>query len=380
MLKKKKMKKQADNQVILSGGGTGGHIFPAIAIAQELSVLRTDLEFLFVGAKGKMEMDKVPKAGFPIIGLPVSAFHRRITWKNLIFPFKLVVSMIKASQIIRKYQPVLVIGTGGFASGPLLKAASRHGVPTLVQEQNAFPGVTNRLLARRAQKICVAHNGMEEWFDSEKIILSGNPVRKDLSSMEFKKPEALDYFKLNSHMPVALLFGGSLGALALNEAIASSLEKIRDMGIQLIWQTGQGYYEKARKLVEQKGVEGVHVFAFLERMDLAYAAADVLMCRAGAITLSELCLATKPAILVPYPAAAGNHQMKNALSFRDKNAAWVLENHEAKEKLIDLLKELMGNQKEQNIMKENLAKLARPEAGKHIAKVALEIIDKNLSK
>jgi len=373
------MKKQTKYRVILSGGGTGGHIFPAIAIAQELSVLRPDLEFLFVGAKGKMEMEKVPTAGFSIIGLPVSAFHRRVTWKNLMFPLKLFVSMIKAGQIIRKYQPVLVIGTGGFASGPLLKAATRHGIPTLVQEQNAFPGVTNRLLARKADKICVSHSGMGEWFPSEKIILSGNPVRKDLAGIEQKNSEALKYFELDCQVPVALLFGGSLGALSLNEAISASLDKIKDMGIQLIWQTGQAFYEKARRLVLDQGLERVHVFAFLERMDLAYAASDVVMCRAGAITLSELCLAAKPCILVPYPAAAGNHQMKNALSFHEKKAAWVLENHDAKEKLIDLLKELMGNQEEQNIMKENLAKLARPGAGKHIATVALEIIDKNLS-
>jgi len=374
------MKKQTNNQVIISGGGTGGHIFPAIAIAQELSGLRTDLKFLFVGAKGKMEMQKVPKAGYSIIGLPVSAFHRRVTWKNLIFPFNLLASMIKARQIIRKYKPVIVIGTGGFASGPLLRAATRQGIPTLVQEQNAFPGVTNRLLAHKAQKICVAHTGMDKWFDSKKIIISGNPVRKDISGMEHKKPEAFEYFDLKSNVPVALLFGGSLGALTLNEAIAGSLDKIRGMDVQLIWQTGQEYYEKALNLVQEKGVSGVHVFAFLERMDFAYAVADVVMCRAGAITLSELCLAAKPGILIPYPAAAGNHQMKNALSFRDKNAAWVLNNHEAKEKLVDLLKELMENQEEQKIMKENLVKLAKPEAGKHIAKVALEIIDNNLSK
>ncbi len=371
------MKKQIRNLVLLSGGGTGGHIFPAIAIAQELGSLRPDLEFLFVGAMGKMEMDKVPKAGYSIVGLPVSAFHRRLSWKNLIFPFKLAVSLLMARRIIRQNKPVLVIGTGGFASGPLLKAASRQGVPTLVQEQNAFPGVTNRLLARKALKICVAHSGMETWFPSEKLVLTGNPVRKDLVDMDSKRPEALEYYKLHHDKKVALLFGGSLGALSLNEALAVKLDDIEKMDIQLIWQTGPGYYEKAKNLIAEKGMQKVHVFAFLDRMDLAYAAADVVLCRAGAITLSELALAAKPCILVPYPAAAGNHQMKNAVAFRDQQAAWVLENDKAKEQLINELKRLLEDSTAQKIMKENLAMLAKPQAGEQIAKIAIEIIEKN---
>lgn len=372
--------KQARHKVILSGGGTGGHIFPAIAIAQELSVLRPELEFLFVGANGKMEMEKVPKAGYQIEGLPVSAFHRRLTWKNLLFPFKLIASMIKAAQIIRKNKPVLIIGTGGFASGPLLKAASRKGIPTMVQEQNAFPGVTNRLLAKKAEKICVAHSGMEEWFPSQKIVLSGNPVRKDLSGMVQKKNEALEYYGINNEDPVVLLFGGSLGALALNEAMADNLQEIKTMGIQVIWQTGPGYYEQAKELITHEGLSKVKVFSFLERMDLAYSLADIVICRAGAITLSELSIAGKPSILIPYPAAAGNHQMKNAIAFRDQRAAWILENGEAKGKIIDLLKKLLDDTEEQLIMKKNLALMAKPGAGEHIAKVALEIIDKQLSK
>lgn len=374
------MKKQTRHKVILSGGGTGGHIFPAIAIAQELSVLRPELEFLFVGAKGKMEMDKVPKAGYQIEGLPVSAFHRRLTWKNLLFPFKLIASMIKAGQIISRNKPVLVIGTGGFASGPLLKAASRKGIPTMVQEQNAFPGVTNRLLAKKALKICVAHSGLDEWFPKDKIVVSGNPVRKDLTGMDKKKKEGLEYYNISAQEPVVLLFGGSLGALTLNEAIKANTAEIKELGIQLIWQTGPGYYQNAQEIIKKEGLDKVKVFPFLDRMDLAYAVADVVICRAGAITLSELALAGKPSILVPYPAAAGNHQMKNAVSYRDRKAAWILENHEAKSKIVDMMKKLIGDTEEQLVMKNNLSQLAKPGAGEHIAKVALEIIDKQLSK
>lgn len=369
--------KRLENRIILSGGGTGGHIFPAIAIAQELQALIPEVELLFVGAKGKMEMDKVPKAGYDILGLPVTAFHRRITWQNLLFPFKLLKSLYKAHQVIRSFQPSLVIGTGGFASGPLLRAASRLGVPTLIQEQNAFPGVTNRLLARRAERICVAHKGMEQWFPPQKISLTGNPVRKDLKNMDAQRDHALDYFHLEQTSPILLLFGGSLGAQALNEAVFENLEQISSLGIQMIWQTGPRFYPTALEKLEARNYKNIQVHAFLEQMNLAYAAADIVVCRSGAITLSELCLAAKPCILVPYPAAAGDHQMKNARSFEQEGAAWVLENHRVKNELVGELKRLIDSGAEQEKMRVNLARMAHPDAGQTIARLALELAQKN---
>ena len=363
--------------VIISGGGTGGHIFPAIAIAQELGALRSDLEFLFVGAKGKMEMEKVPKAGFEIIGLPITAFHRRLTVKNLLFPFRLIISLIKAKRIIAKNKPALVIGTGGFASGPLMKAAARKGIPIIIQEQNAFPGVTNRLMGSKAEKICVAHEGLEKWFPTGKILLTGNPVRKDLIDIEKKKDKAYKLFGLRSDLPVVLLFGGSLGALAMNEAVHSKLEKLQGLGIQMIWQTGPSYINVAKAGIEAAGAHNIQAHAFLEQMYLAYAACDIVISRAGAITLSELALAAKPCILIPYPAAAGNHQMKNALAYQAQGAGIIVENQNAENELVGALKELLNDKETRELMRKNLASLARPGAGNEIAREILKIIDRN---
>lgn len=370
------MKQQYKADIILSGGGTGGHVFPAIAVAQELLALRAGLKLLFVGAIGKMEMEKVPAAGFEIIGLPVSAFHRRLSLKNLIFPFKLVLSMMKARRILKLYRPGLVIGTGGFASGPLLKAAHRCGITTMIQEQNAYPGVTNRLLGKQAAQVCVAHENMEAWFQPHKLLVTGNPVRNDLISIDKKRDEAIKTFNLRGDRPVVLLFGGSLGALALNEAVYSSLDEIERMGIDLIWQTGKAYYQTAVRLIEEKNCSSVQPHAFLQKMDLAYAAADVVICRAGAITLSELSLVKKPAILVPYPAAAGDHQLKNARSFEQRGAAIVLENKWVKTELIKTLQELLNDKQQQGDLSAALSALGRPGAGKEIAQVALRLLDK----
>ena len=375
MLKKSKMKQQHKIDIILSGGGTGGHVFPAIAVAQELLAQRRDLRILFVGAVGKMEMKKVPAAGFEIVGLPISAFHRRLTWKNILFPIKLVLSLIMAGRILRKYRPGLVIGTGGFASGPLLKVAHRRKIPTMIQEQNAFPGVTNRLLSKQVARICVAHEGMDTWFPSEKLVVTGNPVRKDLLSIENKRAEALKTFGLSDKRQVVLLFGGSLGALALNEAIYEGLHKIDKMDLDLIWQTGENYYQKASAAIESMKSESIQAHAFLQQMALAYAAADLVVCRAGAISLSELSLVKKPAILVPYPAAAGDHQLKNARSFEQQGAARVLENKYIKDELITLIKELLQNKQEQNDIARAVAGLGRPDAGKAIASVAIELLE-----
>lgn len=362
--------------VIISGGGTGGHIFPAVAIAQELGALRPDLKFLFVGAKGKMEMEKVPNAGYQIIGLPITAFHRRLTAKNLLFPFRLIISLFIAQRIIAKYRPAVVIGTGGFASGPIMKAAARKGIPVVIQEQNAFPGVTNRLMAAKAKKICVAHEGLEKWFPSEKIQLTGNPVRKDLTNIGSKKKDGYELFGLDIKAPVVLLFGGSLGALAINQAVSRKIEDLKGLGIQMIWQTGPSYINVAKELIEESGAKNIQAHAFLEKMDLAYAASDIVISRAGAITLSELAIAAKPCVLIPYPAAAGNHQMKNALAYQEKGAGKIIENKNAVNELVGVLSELLNDEKLRMQMSQSLSNLARPEAGREIANEIIKIIDK----
>lgn len=374
------MNSRLKHNILISGGGTGGHIFPAIAIAQELQVLRRDVHCVFVGALGKMEMEKVPQAGFRIIGLPVTAFHRRITARNLLFPLNLLRSMIRARQIIRRYRPVLVIGTGGFASGPLMKAAARAKVPVVIQEQNAFPGITNRLMAGQADRVCVAHEGLERWFPADKIRFTGNPVRKDLENTDQKRAEALDAFELSGKRPVVLLFGGSLGAQALNDAVGANLQELSAMNIDLIWQTGRGFYPQAEAMIEAQDAGFIRVRPFLERMDLAYAAADVVIARAGAITLSELAIAARPCILVPYPAAAGNHQMKNAQSFEQQGAAMVVENHEIRERLSATLQGLLSDTAKQKNMRQALRKLARPDAGRQIAEEVLQIWNQTVSR
>lgn len=371
---------QPKHNILISGGGTGGHIFPAIAIAQELEAIRDDLNFIFVGAKGKMEMEKVPKAGYQIVGLPVSAFHRRLTWKNILFPFKLALSMFKAARLMKQYRPSMVIGTGGFASGPIMKAAIRRAVPVIIQEQNAFPGVTNRLVAPQAARICVAHEGLEKWFPADKIQLTGNPVRKDLEQMDSKKRDALAHFGVSGSRPLVLVFGGSLGSLTLNRAMAANMDQLKKMNLDLIWQTGKNFYAEAAGLVAKEQAVNIQVFPFLEQMDLAYAAATVVICRAGAITLSELAIAGRPCVLVPYPHAAGDHQMKNARSYEEKGAARVVADQEIEGALVHEISRLIEHEDIRENMVQELARLARPKAGAEIAATISQLINERVNK
>ena len=316
-------------RVLISGGGTGGHIFPAIAIANEIKKLNPETDFLFVGANGRMEMEKVPASGYKIVGLNISGFQRKFTLSNFLFPFRLIDSIIKARRIINEFKPDVAIGTGGYASGPALNAASNKGIPCLIQEQNSYPGITNKLLSKKVSAICVAYEGMEKYFPKEKIILTGNPIRQDIYNVKEKREEGLDFFKLDKNKKTILIIGGSLGAKTINEAIAEGLEKFKDENIQIIWQTGKNYFglakEKTKNLIEHR----IFAFDFISRMDLAYAVANLVISRAGASTISELCAVQLPCILVPSPNVAEDHQTKNALALSNKNAAILIKDSDA---------------------------------------------------
>ncbi|MBP8823888.1 MAG: undecaprenyldiphospho-muramoylpentapeptide beta-N-acetylglucosaminyltransferase [Flavobacteriales bacterium] len=320
-------------KVLISGGGTGGHIFPAIAIANAVKEQVPDACFLFVGAEGKMEMEKVPAAGYAITGLPVRGFQRNALWKNVDLPWRLLRSMWKARRIVHTFGPQVAVGVGGYASGPVLAAAQRAGVPTLIQEQNSHAGATNRLLAKRASVICVAYPGMERYFPLEKIRLTGNPVRQDMVHLNGKRPGGLDLFQLREGPPVVLVTGGSLGARGINRGMEAALEPLRDSGVQLIWQTGGPYHAQALEAVRRTAYTHARVQAFISRMDLAYAVADVVVARAGAITVSELCLTRLPSILVPLPTAAEDHQTSNARALADQGAAVLVRDADAVDKL-----------------------------------------------
>jgi UDP-N-acetylglucosamine--N-acetylmuramyl-(pentapeptide) pyrophosphoryl-undecaprenol N-acetylglucosamine transferase len=371
------LKPNKTNRIILSGGGTGGHIFPAIAIANEIKVLDPTAEILFVGATGKMEMDKVPRAGYSIVGLPVSAFHRGLTAKNLLFPFRLIASMIKAARVIRNFKPGLVIGTGGFASGPVLRVAARKGIPSLIQEQNSFPGVTNRLLAKKVRKICVAYPGMGKWFPEEKIVLTGNPVRSDLILPADRLLEARSAFNISGMNPVILIFGGSQGARTLNQSLLAGIERLAGSPVEVIWQTGTAFYPQAKAAVESSGALNIKVLEFIYEMNFAYAAASLVVCRSGAITLSELALLGKPAILVPLPSAAENHQAKNARAFVDAGAAALVTDTEAATHLVDRMLLLVNDRVALDSMAAKMIQFSKPDAVKEIATEALKLITHN---
>ena len=359
-------------KIIISGGGTGGHIFPAIAVAQ---VLQADAgnEILFVGAEGRMEMDRVPKSGFDIIGLPVSGFQRRLTAKNLMFPIRLVYSLWKANSIVRKFKPDVVVGFGGYASGPVAKAAEWQKVPVVLQEQNSYAGVTNKLLARKAERICVAYEGMEKFYDASKILFTGNPVRKDIEGLDTIKEESHEYFGLVPNKKTILIFGGSLGAGSLNKAVRHNLQKLNNqMDLQFIWQVGSLYYDEYKSTDEAK-LQNVMLLPFIERMDLAYAAADLVVCRAGALTISELCLAAKPAILVPSPNVAEDHQTKNAKSLADKGAARLLRDKDVYAELGESIISLLQEEEELEEMKMQLRRLAKPDAARKIAEEVIKV-------
>ncbi len=365
---------QLKPRIIISGGGTGGHVFPAIAIADSIREQYPGVAFLFVGALGKMEMQKVPAAGYQIEGLPITGFQRRITIKNLSFPFKLVKSMLKAGKLIKDFDPDLAIGTGGYASGPTLRAAAKKGVPCLIQEQNSFPGVTNRLLAKSVQKICVAYEGLEQYFPQDKIIITGNPVRKDLLELGNKKAIAQKTFGLEEGKTCVLVMGGSQGARGINQAIKENLEQIAGLNIQFIWQSGQHFYQEALKAVRGKYERNIRVVEFISEMDLAYAAADILISRAGAIAISELCIVGKPCIFVPLPTAAEDHQTKNAMALVEKKAALLVNNKDAVKLLVKELSALIRNKDLQKSLAENIKKLARPEAARTIANEAIKLM------
>jgi len=348
--------------ILISGGGTGGHIYPAIAIANELKKRYPNANFLFVGAKNRMEMEKIPQNGYDIKGLWISGIQRKLTLKNLLFPFKLISSLYQANKIINKFKPDVVVGTGGFASGPTLMRANTKGIPTLIQEQNSFPGITNKLLSKRADKICVAYDGLERFFLENKIVKTGNPVRQDLLDIDSKRNEALQYFNLDSDKKTLLVLGGSLGARAINNLIEINLDWLLKNDIQVIWQTGK-LYQSEFKQYNQK--EGVQTHAFLNKMDLAYAAADFIISRAGAGSISELCIVGKPTIFIPSPNVAEDHQTKNAQAITDKNGAILLKEKDVA-KFKDVFKEILNNPKIQEELSKNIKNLARPNATKHI--------------
>lgn len=364
-------------KVIVSGGGTGGHIFPALSIANALKRLEPDVDILFVGAEGKMEMEKVPEAGYPIEGLPVRGFRRKLTLENIKVLLNLWRSLRKAKKIIKKFQPDVVVGVGGFASGPIGRVAEQAGIPLVLQEQNSYAGVTNKLLAKKARRICVAYDGMERFFEKEKIVFTGNPVRKDLLKAKELREEGIDFYGLEPDRKTVLVTGGSLGAGTLNKAVLKNLDFFsRREDIQVLWQCGSYYYENLKKDLEGKLPSNVKLMAFLKRMDLAYACADVVVARAGAGTISELCLLEKAALLIPSPNVAEDHQTKNAMALVNKEAAVMLKDAEAEDKLLEVLRGLLEDEKRRKILQQNISKLAIRDSDEVIAKEILKIIKK----
>ncbi len=365
-------------KVILSGGGTGGHIFPAVAIANELKKLVPNAEILFVGALGKMEMEKVPAAGYKIIGVPIAGFQRKFTLANLKLPFLIIQSLLKTRKIINDFKPDVVVGTGGYASGPLLKAATSKGIPALLQEQNSYAGITNKILSKKASKICVAYDGMEKFFPKEKILLTGNPVRQDLKDVKQYRDEALSFFKLSPNKKVILVIGGSLGARTINESMGAGLQKLVDNNIQLIWQTGKGYYTTAVQQVEQFSNNNIYALEFISRMDLAYAAADIVISRAGASSVSELCNIGMPSILVPSPNVAEDHQTKNAMALTNKQAAILIKDNEALSTLVPTAIALISNTSQQVTLTNNISQMAFQNSANVIALEVLKLANYSL--
>jgi UDP-N-acetylglucosamine--N-acetylmuramyl-(pentapeptide) pyrophosphoryl-undecaprenol N-acetylglucosamine transferase len=353
--------KQSIN-VIISGGGTGGHIYPAIAIANEIKVQYPKATFLFVGAKDKMEMEKVPQAGYEIKGLWISGIQRKLTFKNLLFPFKLIHSLLKARSIIRSFKPDIAIGTGGFASGPIVMVASSKGIPTLIQEQNSYPGITNKLLSKKVNSICVAYDNLERFFPVDKIIKTGNPVRQDLLSIHTKTTESKAFFGLEKNKKIVLVLGGSLGARRINQLIEEQLPFFKEQKIQLIWQCGKLYTQEYQKYNEK---ENVQVHSFLNRMDLAYAAADIIISRSGASSVSELCIVGKPVIFIPSPNVTEDHQTKNAKFIADKHGAILLKESELTAFPI-VFETLLKDTGKQQSLSENIKELALPSATRDI--------------
>ncbi|MCI4443054.1 MAG: undecaprenyldiphospho-muramoylpentapeptide beta-N-acetylglucosaminyltransferase [Lentimicrobium sp.] len=355
---------------ILSGGGTGGHIYPAVAIANELKSRFPDAEFLFVGAKDKMEMQKVPQAGYKIEGLWIAGLQRKLTLQNAMFPFKLMDSLLKSRKIIKQFKPNVVVGTGGFASGPLLQMANMLNIPTVIQEQNSYPGITNKILSKKANKICVAYENLERFFPKQKMILTGNPVRQDLIDIESKREEAIQYFNLDANKKTLLVLGGSLGARRVNQLIEKELDNFLSQDVQVIWQCGKLYFEDYKKY----NANNVQVLAFIDRMDLVYAAADIMISRAGASSVSELCIVGKPVIFIPSPNVAEDHQTKNAKSIVDKKGALMLKESELDSQFSLVFEALLKDQGKQDLLSKNIKHLALPHATKQIVDEIIKLI------
>lgn len=362
-------------RIIISGGGTGGHIFPAIAIANAFKAQNPGSEILFIGAQDRMEMQRVPAAGYDIIGLPVRGFDRKHLLKNIPILFKILVSQIKAYSIIKKFKPQAVVGVGGFASGPTLKTAAMMGIPTLIQEQNSYAGVTNKLLAKKAKKICVAYHGMEKFFDKDKIIMTGNPVRQGLTENKVTREEAIASFGLNPRRKTVLVLGGSLGAASLNNCLIENLDSIRVSDVQFIWQTGKLYIDRVKESVGRADpLPMLHTTDFISDMETAYAAADLIVSRAGAGSISEFCLLGKPVILVPSPNVAEDHQTKNAMALVEKGAAIFVKDSEVNSKLIPEAVQTVNNKELLATLSENIKKLAFYDSANIIAEEIRKLI------
>lgn len=361
--------------MIISAGGTGGHIYPAIAVAESMKRTNPKLEILFVGAEGKMEMEKVPKAGFNIIGLPIAGINRAHLWKNISFPFKLIKSLWKASAIIQNFNPDVVIGFGGYASGPVLLLSRLKKIPYFIQEQNSFAGITNKSVAKFARKIFVAYPNMEKFFPAEKIIWTGNPVRKDLIDNKNSQQEALAFFGLKNEKTTLLIIGGSQGARSINKTMAKNLSALPKDAIQLIWQTGISFENEAKEILEKSGLD-YFASAFIYEMDKAYAAADFLVSRAGALSVSEICLSAKASILIPFPDAAEDHQTENAKVLEKENAAILIPDNQAESKLLPEILALLHNKSKVKEMGKNAYKLAKPDSTEHISQTIFQLIEK----
>jgi UDP-N-acetylglucosamine--N-acetylmuramyl-(pentapeptide) pyrophosphoryl-undecaprenol N-acetylglucosamine transferase len=368
--------------VIISGGGTGGHIYPAIAIANELKRLDPGINILFVGAEGKMEMEKVPRAGYVIEGLPVVGIQRKLTLANLAFPLKLAKSLLRARQIVRNFRPDVAVGVGGYASGPTLLAATMQHVPVLIQEQNSYAGLTNKTLARWAQRICVAYPGMDKFFPAEKLRLTGNPVRADIQQADSQCEAGRTQFGLKTNedgkpIPTLLVIGGSQGARTINESIEAGLPALMAAGVQVIWQTGTAFIERARQAVAKAGATRVRPYEFIYEMDRAYAVADAVVSRAGALSVSELCIVGRPVILVPFPAATDDHQTKNALALVERDAALLVRDAEARHMLVDEALRLLADTTKKEILSERIQQFAFPNAAADIAREVLKLTSRN---
>ena len=359
---------------IISGGGTGGHIFPAISIANALKKRLPDADILFVGALGRMEMERVPAAGYPIEGLPISGLDRKNMLRNIKVVWNLLCSLVLARRIISRFKPNVAIGVGGYASAPTLRAASALGVPTVIQEQNSYAGVTNKLLAKKAKRICVAYEGMDRFFPKEKVILTGNPVRQDLFSVEPKTEEAYRFFNFDPKKKTILVVGGSLGARTINQSIIAGLDKLAETDVQIIWQTGKFYIEDARKAAEPFISPNLLVTDFVSRMDMAYSIADLVVSRAGASSISELCLLAKPVILIPSPNVAEDHQTQNALALVRKDAAIMIKDADSKVQLVDKMLEIIEDETQLNKLSNNILQLAEKNSADRIADEILKLV------